>query len=478
MFPHFPHQIPLTPREFLSKLRARVLYLWRKLLPPPDRERRAEVQLQLRESSEPDFDYFVLVLLSCTIATFGLLIDSAATIIGAMLVAPLMSPILGLGLASLRGDPMLLRDAAIALIRGAVFAVLLSILITWVNAQLPFISLQELPEEVIARTRPSPIDLGVALAGGLAATFALVQPNLSAALPGVAIATALMPPLCTIGIGIALGDWEVARGATLLFITNAVTIAASAIALFFAMGFSPGRPEGEGRLPRSLVIAAILTLLLLAPLGYQSYQFVQQAQRSAFINEVVRTEVERLEAVELVSLDSVQKDDVLEIEITIRTGDALNYEDSVALREAIDVQLQQPVELSINQVFASRLDPRVPPTQTPAAVLSTTPTASPTNSPTPTQTLTPTASATATLTPTPAYLEIENTFGRSAISLRLTPNGPVIGYLARGSQVRQLYGYEIVDGWVWIEVRDRFGRIGWIPQFYAQLITLTPSPTP
>mgnify|MGYP003331309033 CR=1 FL=1 len=478
MYPHFPHEIPLTAKEFFTRLRVRIRFLWRRVLPPPDRERRAEVQLQLREASEPDFDYFVLVLLSCTIATFGLLIDSAATIIGAMLVAPLMSPILGLGLASIRGDTTLLRDAAIALFRGAVFAVLLAIFITWTNARLPFISLQELPVEVLARTRPSPIDLGVAVAGGLAATFALVQPNLSAALPGVAIATALMPPLCTIGIGIALGDWEVATGATLLFITNAVTIAASAIALFFAMGFAPRRKEGDGLLPRSLLISAALTLLLLAPLGYQSYQFVQQAQRSQLINEVVRQEIGKIEDVELVSVNSVENDGILEIEITVRTVQALNYDDSVALREAIDVQLQQPVELSINQVFAARLDPRVPPSQTPTAILSVTPTVTGTSTPTPTRTSTPTASATATYTATPAYLELTNAFGQEGVYLRQSPEGPSIAFLFVGSQLRQLAGMEIVNGWVWIEVMDGLGRIGWIPQFYTSLVTLTPTTAP
>lgn len=476
MFPEIPPEIPLTLREALTRLRIRTLYLWRRLLPPPDRERRAEVQLQLREASEPDFDYFVLVLLSCIIATFGLLIDSAATIIGAMLVAPLMSPILGLGLASIRGDTVLLRNAASALIRGAVLAVLLSALVTWFNTQLPFISLEELPQEVFARTRPSPIDLGVALAGGLAATFALVQPNLSAALPGVAIATALMPPLCTIGIGIALGDWEVASGATLLFITNAVTIAASAIALFFALGFSPRRKPGEGLLPRSLVISAVLTALLLAPLGYQSYQFVQQAQRTARINEVVRLELAKLEDVELVNTKSNQVGDTLEIEITVRTIRNLDYAVGVALREAIDVQLQQPVQLRINQILTARLDPRIPPTQTPTVALSITPTSTSTATATATPTSTPTPTSTASPTPTPALAIVANTFGQSFVSLRQSPGGPSIGFIPHGAVLTVLYGYQVLDGWVWIEVQDASGRVGWIPQLYTQLLFPTPSP--
>jgi uncharacterized hydrophobic protein (TIGR00271 family) len=476
MFPEIPPQIPLSWGELFSKLRVRWLFLWRRVLPPPSKERRAAVQLSLRDSSEPDFDYFVLVLLSCMIATFGLLINSSATIIGAMLVAPLMSPILGLGLASIRGDTLLLRNAGSALIRGAIFAVLLSAIITWFNTLVPFVSLDQLPGEVLARIRPTPIDLGVALAGGLAATFALVQPNLSAALPGVAIATALMPPLCVIGVGIALGDWEVAGGATLLFITNAVTIAASAIALFFVLGFSPRRREGEGRLPRSLVVTAVLTVLLLAPLGFQSYQFVQQAQRATAINEVVRAEVNAIEGAELVSVNSTEVGETLEIDITIRTLEGLDFEDSVALREAIDVQLQQPVQLTITQISAGRLDPRVPPTQTPTTVF--TATASPSATAMPSNTANPTAThtATATFTPTPGQAELSRSLGQ-AVSLRQAPGGPVIGFIQPDSVLTVLYGYEIVDGWVWIEVLDDSGRIGWIPEFYTETLE-SPLATP
>jgi len=101
-------------------LRARLRYWWRRLVKPISKERRAEVQVYLREASHPDFDYFVLVLLSSVIATQGLLVDSPAIVIGAMLVAPLMSPVIGLGLSSITGDERLLRDSAGAILRGVV----------------------------------------------------------------------------------------------------------------------------------------------------------------------------------------------------------------------------------------------------------------------------------------------------------------------------------------------------------------------
>lgn len=232
-----PEPIPPSRRVLL-------IHLFRSIVKPVTRERRAEVTIQLRDSSHPDFDFFLLVILSSIIATSGLLTNSPAVIIGAMLVAPLMSPILGLGLASLTGDATFFRNAGIALARGAAIAILIATLLTLLNRLLPFLPLQELPGEVLARTRPTPIDLTIALAGGMAAAFALAMPSISAALPGVAIATALMPPLCTVGVGIAMGRWDVAGGALLLFITNAVTIAFAAMLVLSAVGFSVKREEG------------------------------------------------------------------------------------------------------------------------------------------------------------------------------------------------------------------------------------------
>ncbi|MBI3158282.1 MAG: DUF389 domain-containing protein [Chloroflexi bacterium] len=471
---------------FLNRLRVYLKHLIRRVLPPVGIERQAEVILKLRESSAPDFDFFVLVVLSCMIATFGLLINSAATIIGAMLVAPLMSPILGLGLASIKGDTKLLRDAATALARGAALAVLISVLITWTNALLPFISLQDLPVEVLSRTRPTPFDLGVALAGGLAATFALIQPQLSAALPGVAIATALMPPLCTVGIGLALGRWDVAGGALLLFITNAVTIAASAILLFFVMGFNPPGRSAEGGLPRSLLVSLGLTGLLLLPLGYQSYRFVVEANQNRAISQVVQEEVAALGG-EVTDIDWQDSGSALDVDVAILTPQNLRYADIVALQESIAARLQRPVRLRVNQILAARLDPRIPPTRTSTPTLGPSPAV--TDTPRPSATFTATASCTPTATVTPTSTPTETPTPGLAVIWRVAGEGIFlrarpgldqarIGFLPAGSLVTVLYGYEIVDGWVWIEVQDAEGRVGWIPQYNANPVTATPTRGP
>ncbi len=480
----------------------RVRYYFRRTLPRIDRERRGEVQVQLRNNSHPEFSFFLLVVLSAGMATLGLLTNSPAVIIGAMLVAPLMSPIIGLGLASLTGDTRLLQDAASALLRGAILAIIISTLLTWIDIRLPFFYFQadNLPAEVLSRIRPSPLDLAIALMGGLAAAFALAMPNISAALPGVAIATALMPPLCTVGVGLATRLWPVAFGAFLLFITNAITIAFAASLVFFALGFVP-RFRSESRLvPRSLQISALLTIGLLFPLTYYSVQFVRQATEDRLIREIVHEKVSEMGNVELVDWQPERSGNALHLDLTVRTLRPLQYQDSVSLQQEIAAGLQaagvlndqDAVEVVVNQVLTAQLDPLVPPTptSTPTATRTSTPGPSPTSTPTrtstPTQTATPTetatptstptSTATPTATPTPAVAEV-NIVRLPPLQLRQWPGGPEIGPILRnGTLLTVLYGSETVDGLVWVEVLDSEGRVGWVPQFY--LVVLPPSATP
>ena len=468
------------PEPIQPSSRVMLIHLFRRIVKPVTRERRAEVTIQLRDSSSPDFDFFLLVVLSSIIATSGLLTNSPAVIIGAMLVAPLMSPILGLGLASLTGDAKFFRNAGIALVRGAVVSIAIATILTLMNRLLPFLSIQELPTEVLARTRPTPIDLTIALAGGMAAAFALAMPSISAALPGVAIATALMPPLCTVGVGIAMERWDVAGGALLLFITNAVTIAFAASLVFSAVGFSVKREEGR-IVPRALVVSAVFTVILLIPLTWLSLRFFRDASENKLIDVVVREEITHFDA-ELANLDTSYLDDTLHLTLTIRTSEQLSYEDVNQMQQNIAVRLQKPVSIVVNQIFASKLDPLIPPTLTITPTFTSTPTpvtvtVTLTSSPTVTPTSTPSATPIPpTFTPTPSLARITDTNGR-ILDLVQTPGGPSIGRLRSGDYVTVLYGSRVLDGLVWIEVMDKDGRIGWIPQINLSVVTLTPTVT-
>jgi uncharacterized hydrophobic protein (TIGR00271 family) len=448
-----------------------IINIFTRLVHPMPMNERKEVIADITTSASPGVDFYLLVVLSSSIATLGLVTNSAAVIIGAMLLAPLMSPIISLGLSSITGDYKLIKISASTFLRGAVLAILLSFLTTLVNRFLPFIALQDIPAEIMARIRPTPIDLMIALAGGLAAAYALTRPNLSAALPGVAIATALMPPLCTIGIGLAINRWDVTGGASLLFITNAVTIAFASALVFFIRGFSvEARREGQ-RLPKSLILSAILVAILLIPLSVYSVKFFREASENRLINTVVSREVSSLDGTQLVDVHINHVGDMLDMVITIRTSNALTYEEVLGLQKAIVAGLDRPVSLKIEQVIAEILDPLVPPTPTFTPRSTFTPT--PGSSSTPTALPTATATVTPSATPTPSNAQLQ-IIGLPKLELYQTPGGPVIGKLRSGQWITILYGRKQFNGLVWIEIMDEEGRIGWIPEIYIFYITPTP----
>ena len=432
---------------------------------------------ELSTAASPGFDYYLLVILSSSIATLGLITDSPAVIIGAMLLAPLMSPIISIGLASIQGKETLLRKSATALFWGSLMAVGLSLLMTLVNRFLPFVSLQELPREILSRTHPTPIDLVIALAGGIAAAYAMTRKNLSAALPGVAIATALMPPLATIGIGMAMNRWDVAGGALLLFLTNAVTIAFASTLVFFLRGFS-ARFHREGRLmPRGLVVSAVLVTVLLVPLTFFSVKFFREAAENRMINVVITEEVEKVNDSDLVGMNIIRQEGGLSLELTMRSSDPIKYEQVVALQESIATRLNRTVSLKVEHVFAEELDPLVPPTPTFTLTATSTGLPAPTSTPTLRPSATPTLRPTVTATATPFQAQIQKT-GLPDLQLYQSPGGPVIGVLKKDQWITILYRKLDLDGIIWIEVMDGEGRIGWIPEVFVRYITQTTTPNP
>ncbi|OFV90805.1 MAG: hypothetical protein A3G76_03135 [Acidobacteria bacterium RIFCSPLOWO2_12_FULL_65_11] len=195
-------------------------------------ESKPAIYLQLFEACDStSLNYWLELLLSAGIATFGLVLNSPAVVIGAMLISPLMGPILALGLALMIADVYLGLRAAFIILVSVVAAVALSAGIAWL---LPY---HAATTEILARTQPNLLDLGVALFSGLAGSILVCRGggagNISA-LPGVAIAVALMPPLCAAGFGLGGGpSMSIVSGATLLFVTNLAAITATAFLTFF-----------------------------------------------------------------------------------------------------------------------------------------------------------------------------------------------------------------------------------------------------
>jgi len=177
--------------------------------------------------------YWLEIFFSAGIATFGLVQSSPAVIIGAMLISPLMGPIMATGLSLAIGDLYLGIKAVLNLVASVIVAISFSALLVWL---LPF---QSTTPEILARTSPNLLDLGIALLSGLAGSVVVSRgaSDGATALPGVAIAVALMPPLCTMGFGLGAGmNLEIMGGAGLLFLTNLVAIVASAFLIFLLVG--------------------------------------------------------------------------------------------------------------------------------------------------------------------------------------------------------------------------------------------------
>ena len=246
---------------------------------------RAQISAQMRQAARPSVNFFVLITLAATIATFGLLQNSTAVIIGAMLVAPLMSPIASMAMGIVEGDVDLMRVAGEAIAKGVALAVGVGVVITLISPD-PFGL-----DQILSRTRPVLLDLGVALASGAAAGYALSRKEVSAALPGVSISVALVPPLCVVGYGLAKANLGIAGGAFLLFSTNVIAIILAAALVFLLLGFRP-LPSQEEYFRRGLLVSLASLLLIAIPLGVllnislgQQKQVALQRQAEAVLAE-------------------------------------------------------------------------------------------------------------------------------------------------------------------------------------------------
>lgn len=180
--------------------------------------------------STPNQDFFLLVILSVLMATFGLLIDNSSVIIGSMLIAPILSPVLGLSLGISMADSRLISRSFYTLLKSMALGIASAMIVTWF-----FNSHYQNTSEILSRAEPSLIYFAIAFIAGLAASFALVMPKLSATLPGIAISVALIPPMSVVGIGIAKFDWMLTSNSFILFGINIAGIIFSSMIIFSLM---------------------------------------------------------------------------------------------------------------------------------------------------------------------------------------------------------------------------------------------------
>jgi uncharacterized hydrophobic protein (TIGR00271 family) len=301
------------------------------------------------EGRQFDIVYFTMMIFACLIALMGLLLNSPAVIIGAMLISPLMGPILACGLALTTAEWSLGKKAARNLGLSVAEVVLMAVVAIHLSP------LREATPEILARTNPNLMDLLIAFFSGLAGTVALASRKTAfTILPGVAIATAVLPPLVTAGYGIGTAQWKIASGAFMLFFTNFTAIVLSASLVFLLIGFRP-RLHLLGEQHQVIVrwriaIAAGVLLLISVPLLRTLLHAAQQVNIRRQVEATLQRDVQGRGDREL---DSVRVDllkGAVAVDASIRTAQYMEPGDIEQLRADIEKQISRPVHLRVQQL--------------------------------------------------------------------------------------------------------------------------------
>jgi uncharacterized hydrophobic protein (TIGR00271 family) len=294
--------------------------------------------LKLRESLWQDTqltqNYLILILSSCLIATFGLMINSTAVIIGAMIIAPLMLPLRGFSFATLEGDLELLRSSFIAISVGT----FISIGCSWLIGLI--IGILEFGAEILARTQPTLIDLLIAVVAGGISGYAKIRPAIGDALPGTAIAVALMPPLCVIGLTLAGSNWEAAGGATLLYLTNLIGINLACIAVYVLAGYAK---SNEVTRNLSWGVSLVLIAILAIPLGISFWQLTNQARIDRSLKKILVTDsLINRQDIEVLHLKVNWRRKTPSILLNVRAVKPLTAEEVKLVEELLQKEFKRP----------------------------------------------------------------------------------------------------------------------------------------
>jgi uncharacterized hydrophobic protein (TIGR00271 family) len=271
----------------------------------------------------------VMMILSTLIATFGLFANSSPVIIGAMILAPVIAPIVSFSMGMVRYDVPMLKESFITITAGTLVSLAVAAGVSLV------IPLELLTSEIEARLSPTLLDMGIAVSSGIAAAYAHANEGIAKSLAGVAIAVALVPPLAVAGIGVGWWDWEVFSGAILLYATNLAGIILFGGLTFLLLGFAPFKRAKMG-----LVYTLIIAVLVAVPLSLSFDRIMQEANitrtlEGATIKNVVVRDVR------------IRFSSPLVVSLRLVGPEALEAEKIEAIKKEIEEKIGQPVLLEV-----------------------------------------------------------------------------------------------------------------------------------
>ncbi len=309
----------------------------------PKHLRRLHTRRSAEDAAALDGTYLLMNAAATLIAGFGLFEDSPAVIIGAMLIAALLGPIQGIAMALAEADLKLLRVALTAEIVGASLVLVLGIALGTIDRTSP------LGHEILSRTAPNILDLLIGLVGGAAASFAAATPRLGALAVGVAIATALVPPLTSCGILIARGLPALAVGAFLLFLANFVAITFSAMVVFMILGHRAAiaGPTGAGK--AGAAISRLVCLGILLVLGFHLFNVFQRTFGEATLRsktrQVVLQELQRFPGSSLVDLTLQDRVGLTSVFVVVKAPHPFTAAEVGHINDLLNAVFGEPVDL-------------------------------------------------------------------------------------------------------------------------------------
>lgn len=319
----------------------------------PEERKAIIASLFFEGSQRPAFlrRFFTLMFLSVVLAVLGLIADSTAVVIGAMLVAPLMAPVLAASAGLVMGWPQRIKRNLWLVGVASVGAVALAVGIGFFVRS----ELDPLPGEILARTRPNLFDLGIACAAGAAGAYSFVRRQASDALAGAAVAVALVPPLSVIGLTLSAGELPMAGGATLLFLANVAGVLMSGAATFLVAGLVPGQRllSSGSRIQDGLRWAAIATIIVILPLQFGQNRFLPPAADNESVENVVDDWAEETGSqLETVDVGVAVEDGVAKVDLVVTTPDEDPPVEEIA--QQISQELDQPVTVDVQVVETQR----------------------------------------------------------------------------------------------------------------------------
>ncbi|MDQ7009533.1 MAG: TIGR00341 family protein [Candidatus Gracilibacteria bacterium] len=316
-------------------------------------EEKTEVAIKVKEQAKADRLYRMEIFLSGTIASLGLLLNSVAVIIGAMLIAPFLRPINGIAFGIARGEKKFFINSIKILIISSLISIFTGFMIMNITG------LYKETTEMLARTSPNIIDLFVAIFSAMVALLSLRYKRLGESVAGVAMAAALMPPLGVIGMELALGNYGLAWGATMLFITNIFAIILVGILAFWLYGFTPN----DGGKQKKAFVRILLVIFLILIISIPLFQNLSYLKDRAFVEQKINNNLylilnKKIDhfSVSNISIKELTKNDIkIKAEVKILEGikfydfysDFLNKKLSEAIGRKVEVEIELTIVANI-----------------------------------------------------------------------------------------------------------------------------------